>query len=228
MTVLVIEDITLRDKIHVFRNRSDAGNLLAQRLSDYKSSDAIILAIPAGGVPVAHEIAKALGCLMDLIIVRKIQIPGNTEAGFGAMGPDGEVVFNERLMRQLRLTQTEIEQQVEKTKKALEARNQAYRGGRPFPNVEQRVVIIVDDGLASGYTMYEAVKFLRKKGPKKIIIAVPTSPELTIQMLLPDVDEIYCLNVRKSFTFAVADAYRDWYDVSDEEVISLLEGAQKF
>lgn len=223
----LIEDENLRDKIHVFRNRSDAGNLLAQRLSDYKSSDAIILAIPAGGVPVANEIAKSLELKMDLLIVRKVQIPGNTEAGFGAVGPDGEVVFNKGLMTQLRLTQREIEQQVEKTKKVLEARNLTYRGGRPFPDVEKKVVIVVDDGLASGYTMYEAVRFLKKKGAQKIVIAVPTAPERTIQMLLPNVDEIYCLNVRKSLTFAVADAYRAWYDVSDEEVLSLLKVAQK-
>jgi predicted phosphoribosyltransferase len=219
---LVIEDERLRDKTRVFDDRAQAGKLLAERLSDYKASDAIILAIPAGGVPVAFEIANALGLMMDIIVVRKIQIPDNPEAGFGAVGPEGDVIFNERLLSRLNLSQKEIELQIEKTKRVLEERNLKYRGKRPFPDLKNRVVILVDDGLASGYTMYEAVRFIKRKEPEKIIIAVPTAPRHTIDMLLPNVDEIYCLNIRSSYYFAVADAYKLWYDVDDKEVISLL------
>ena len=105
----LIEERSLRNKLHIFKDRAEAGRLLAKRLVGYTSSEAFVLAIPAGGVPVAYEVAKNLKLLMDIIIVRKIQIPGNTEAGFGAMGPDGEVIFNETLLRSLRLTKEEIE-----------------------------------------------------------------------------------------------------------------------
>lgn len=219
----LIDEPLLRDKIGIFSGRDEAGKMLARMLSHYSSANAIVLAIPAGGVPVAHEIAKYLKLPLDLIIVRKIQIPDNTEAGFGAVGPDGEAVFNEMLLSQLRLTERVIKEQVEKTKLSLEARNRKFRKGKTFPDLRDKTVIVVDDGLASGYTMYEAVNFLRKKGPEKIIIAVPTAPERTIQMLLPAADEIYCLNVRRAYHFAVAEAYRVWYDVEDEEVLSLLD-----
>ncbi|OGW27580.1 MAG: hypothetical protein A2X59_10185 [Nitrospirae bacterium GWC2_42_7] len=219
----LIDEPLLRDKTWIFDSRKDAGKMLGRRLSHYASTDSIVLAVPAGGVPVAHEIAKYLKLPLDLIIVRKIQIPGNTEAGFGAVGPDGEAVFNEMLLSQLRLTERTIKEQVEKTKLSLEARNRKFRKGRPFPDLRDKTVIVVDDGLASGYTMYEAMRFLRKKGPEKIVIAVPTAPERTIEMLLPEADEIYCLNVRRAYHFAVAEAYRAWYDVGDEEVLSLLD-----
>jgi predicted phosphoribosyltransferase len=217
----LIEDPDLRNRIYVFRNRAHAGRLLAERLKDYESSDALVLAIPAGGVPVAYEIAKNLGLLMDIVIVRKIQIPGNTEAGFGAVGPDGEVIFNDKLLRALSLTGEEIQMQVAKAKEVLRKRNLIYRKGRSFPDLKERTVILVDDGLASGYTMSEAIRFTERKKAGRIIMAVPTSPESSIKLLLPRVDELYCLNIR-GYPFAVADAYDDWYDLSDEEVISLL------
>ncbi|NWF51770.1 MAG: phosphoribosyltransferase [Nitrospirae bacterium] len=219
----LIEDITLRDKIHVFDDRAEAGKRLSVILYEYKWKNLIILAVPAGGVPVAHEIAKSFGALLDLIIVRKVQIPGNPEAGFGAVGPDGEVVFNEILMNRLGLTDEEVKEQVEKTKRIVEARNQIYRSGRPFPDLQNKDVIIVDDGLASGYTMYEAVRFIKRRDASKVIVAVPTAPQRTVNMLLSEVDELYCLNIRRTSFFAVADAYRNWFDLSDEEAISILQ-----
>ncbi|TAL27465.1 MAG: phosphoribosyltransferase [Nitrospirae bacterium] len=217
----LIEDIKLRGKSFVFRDRAEAGKLLAEMLSDYESSDTIILAIPAGGVPVAYEIARRLKLLMDVLIVRKIQIPGNTEAGFGAMGPDGEVIFNQSLMRTLRLTKEEILQQVDKTRKVLEARDRLYRGGRQFPELSGKDVILVDDGLASGYTTSAAVGYAEKRNAKRIIAAVPTASDSSINLILPLVDKLYCLNIR-GYPFAVAEAYEKWYDLSDEEVSSLL------
>jgi len=219
----LIEDISLRDEVHVFTDRAEAGRRLSEMLSGYKGRELIVLAIPSGGVPVGYEIARALMVPLDLIIVRKIQFPDNPEAGFGAVGPDGEVIFNESLLRRSRLAEEEINRQVEKTKKVVMARNELFREKRPFPELTGRDVIIVDDGLASGFTMYEAVRFIKRRGAGKVIVAVPTAPERTVSMLLPEVDELYCLNIRRTPFFAVADAYKNWYDVSDEEVISILK-----
>jgi len=218
----LIDDAGLRDKVRVFQDRADAGRLLAARLGAYRGADALVLAIPAGGVPVGFEIAEAIRAQLDIIIVRKIQIPGNTEAGFGAVGPDGEVIFNEKMLLGLRLTEKEIAQQVETTRKGVERRIRIFRKGRPYPEVAGKTVILADDGLATGFTMAEAVRFLRRRKAEKIVVAVPTAPLSTAEMLLPDVDELFCLNIRTFYPFAVADAYRKWYDVGDEEVTRLL------
>ena len=134
----LFEDKSLRNKSYVFRDRSEAGDLLAERLSDILFPEGIILAIPAGGIPVALEITRKLHLPLDLMIVRKVQIPGNPEAGFGAMGPDGEVIFNEPLLRRLRLTEDDIEKQVAQTRQIVEERNRVFRRGRPFPDVRER------------------------------------------------------------------------------------------
>ena len=217
----LIENIRLRHRAPVFKDRADAGRQLAESLADYASSGALVLAIPSGGVPVAHEIAINLALEMDVIIVRKVQLPDNTEAGFGAVGPEGEVIFNDRLIKSLRLSPEAIRQQVEKTKKVIEARDLAFRKGKPFPDLKEKTIILADDGLASGYTMVEAVIFAAKKKAGKIIVAVPTASENSISFLLPSVDELHCLNVR-GYPFAVAEAYLKWHDLSDDEVISIL------
>lgn len=218
----LIEDWSLRNKMHVFKDRKEAGWLLARRLSGYKDVNGIVLAIPSGGVPVAAEIAKALVLPLDVIIVRKIQLPDNTEAGFGAVGPDGEVSLNTNLISQLRLTKKEVKRQIQITVDTIKRRNELFRGGRQFPLLKDKVVIIVDDGLASGYTMLSAVDFIKRHKPEKVVVAVPTAPKETVDLILPRVDELVCLNVRSGFTFAVADAYEKWYDLEDEEVISIL------
>ncbi|MDP2846207.1 MAG: phosphoribosyltransferase family protein [Candidatus Methanoperedens sp.] len=218
----LIEEVSLRNKLHVFEDRTEAGSLLAGKLIQYRDSGGIVLGIPSGGTPVAREIAAALHLPMDLMIVRKLQIPYNTEAGFGAMGPDGEIILNEGLLAQLGLTEDEIMEQAKKTEEVIKRRNQLFRGGRPFPSLKDMVVILVDDGLASGYTMLAAVGFVKRKAPKKIIVAVPTASKRTVELLLPEVDELICLNVRHGISFAVADAYRNWYDLSDEEVLSII------
>jgi predicted phosphoribosyltransferase len=219
----LFEDRSLRNKTFIFKDRAEAGKRLAQKLSKFVSPEALVLAIPAGGVPVACEISRVLKLPLDLMIVRKIQIPGQTEAGFGAVGPDGETIFNEELLRRLRLRGEVIQQKVEETKKVVEARNQFFRDGRPFPPVKGKTVILVDDGLASGFTMMEAVRFMRRREAEKVIVAIPTAPEDSVNRLLPEADEIFCLNVRTFFPFAVADAYENWYDLTDQEVISLLK-----
>jgi len=218
----IIEDSSLRDKLYVFKDRKEAGMLLAQRLLGYKGTDGIVLGIPSGGVPVAAEIAKAIVLPLDLIIMRKVQIPYNPEAGFGAVGPDSKVLLNEELLRSLDLSEKEVEQQIQMTMNIIKRRNGLFRKGLPFPSVKNRVVIIVDDGLASGYTMLSAIDFVKRHEPQKLVVAVPTGSERTVDFILPNVDELICLNVRSGLSFAVADAYENWYDLEDDEVISIL------
>ena len=218
----LIEEVSLSDKYHVFEDRMESGRRLSEKLVKYKGSDSIVLAIPAGGVPVAAEIATALNLPADLLIVRKIQLPDNTEAGFGAMGPEGEFVLNEPLVHYLGLREDDIVTQKLKTRDVINWREQVFRDGRPYQDMNNKNAIIVDDGLASGYTLLAAIGFIRRKGAKKIIAVVPTASRKTVEFILPQVDELVCLNVRAGFFFAVADAYRNWYDLEDDEVISLI------
>jgi putative phosphoribosyl transferase len=222
----LIEDTKLRNKTYVFDNREEAGKLLSKELAHYKGTHTIILAIPSGGVPVAIEIQRALSVDLDLMIVRKAQLPWTTEAGFGAVNLDGDVVLNDKLIRSVALTEETIEEQVDKTREIIEKRNLHFRKGKREPAVKDRTVIIVDDGLASGYTMRAALQFVRKRNPCEIVIAAPTGSYRTITALMKEVDSIYCLNVREGFPFAVADAYREWYDLTDDDVIDLMKRLQ--
>lgn len=215
----------MKNLTRVFRDRFDAGEVLGRMLAPFyaQKSDLTVLAIPMGGVPVALRIHKALTCPLDLVIVRKIQIPGNTEAGFGAMTSEGDVFLNESLLRDLRLRPDQIEQQTRKVKADLEQRNRSLRAGRPFPDLKDRTVILVDDGLASGYTMKASIHMCAKRNAGKIVVAVPTAPRRTLDAIQDSVSEIYCANIRDVFSFAVAEAYQAWHDLSDEQTLALLE-----
>jgi len=223
MRMNLIEEPSLRDRKYVFKNREEAGLLLAKKLKKYSKKNVIVLAIPAGGVPVGKIIAEKLEAKFDLMIVRKIQFPDNPEAGFGAMSFDGEIILNEGLIRRSFLTREEIERQIKKMKKEIERRVELFRGSKKFPKLEGKIVILVDDGLATGYTMLVAIKCVKKYKPKKLIVAIPTGNSNAISLIADEVDEIYCLNVRDEFIFAVADAYEEWHDLSDEEVLRLLD-----
>jgi predicted phosphoribosyltransferase len=181
------------------------------------------LAIPNGGVPVASVIAEELGAELYLTIVRKLQIPDNPEAGFGALTPDGSLLLNKRLMENLGLTDVDVLKQKEKALKSICSR-QAYFGKRAEPpNLNTRTVIIVDDGLASGFTMEAAVKSARSQGAGQIIIAVPTSSMSAHRRLESQVDKIICPDLSRLRIFAVADAYQNWYDLGEEEVLNILK-----
>jgi putative phosphoribosyl transferase len=218
----LLDDPVLRNRTHVFADRAAAGKRLAGMLQDYKGKPVRLFAIPAGGVPVAAEIARALGVPLDLVIVRKIQLPWTTEAGFGALDPDGTPLFNEALLSRMPLTPEQIAAQVAKTEANLREREEHLRGGRPYPDLAGAATIIVDDGLASGYTMQAAVGFLKRKDAGPLIVAVPTALDRTAQALLPKVDLLVCPNLRSGLSFAVADAYENWYDVEQVEVLELL------
>lgn len=223
----LVEDRSLRDKVRVFKDRKEAGVFLAKTLSGYRGVDGLVLGIPSGGVPVAAEIAEYIGLTLDFMIVRKLQIPYNPEAGFGAVGPDGEVSLNADLVSRLGITEKEEKRQIQKTKDIIKVRNELFREGLPFPSLRDKVVIIVDDGLASGYTMLSAVRFIKSHRPNKVVVAVPTAPKRTVDLILPHVDELVCLNVRSGLAFAVADAYENWYDLEEEEVIAILKSLRR-
>jgi putative phosphoribosyl transferase len=218
----LIEDPALKDRIHVFFDRVSAGQQLAARLQDYHGRAIHLFAIPAGGVPVAAEIARHLAIPLDLIIVRKIQLPWTTEAGFGALNPAGQAVINEDLLSRMPLSPEEIEVQIQRTAAVMREREAILRNNKPYARLDGQPAMLVDDGLASGYTMRAAVQFLKDQGAGQLIVAVPTGSERTVWELLPLVDELYCLNVRGGFSFAVADAYENWYDLTEEEVLSVL------
>jgi len=182
----------------------------------------IILAIPAGGVPVAVEISKNLKVQLDFAVTRKLHIPWNREAGFGAVSWDKTVILNRSLVDSLGLSNGDIRYCVREEKKLIYSRLQKFRENVPFPDLEGKTVIVVDDGLASGFSMLVTVKTLRKKA-RFVVLAVPTAPVSAINLLKPYVNQIVCLNIRSGSYFAVAQAYKEWYDLNDEEVIHLIK-----
>ena len=177
-----------------------------------------MLGVPSGGVPVGSVVAEEIHVPFDVIVVRKIQIPWNTEAGFGAVTEDGDVILNEPLIEQLGLTKLSVDKATAETKRVVEERLKKFRGERPPFSLHDKIVLLVDDGLASGYTMLVAVRSIRRKKPREIVIAVPTASEGAVKLLAHEADRIVCLNIRGGSVFAVADAYIKWYDLSDEEV----------
>jgi putative phosphoribosyl transferase len=222
MAATIIEDPRLRNRTDIFEDRDEAGEYLAQFLEGFRGQDAIVLAIPSGGVPVALAISSHLGLPFDLLIIRKIPIPGNTEAGFGAISLEGDMMLNDSMVGMLGLTGEEIEELAKPVRDELKARNHIFREDRPWPELKDKVVILADDGLASGYTMMTAARMVRRRGPEKIVVAVPTASLHTINLVAEVMDMIVCPNIRTGSYFAVADAYRNWYDLSREVVIDQL------
>jgi predicted phosphoribosyltransferase len=223
MTATVIEDSTLSNRTGVYQDRDDAGEHLATSLEQFQGKDAIVLAIPSGGVPVGLAVSSRLELPFDLLIIRKIPIPGYTESGFGAVSLEGDMMLNEPLVRELGLTREEIEVLAKPVHEGLLARNRIFREDRPWPELAGKTVILVDDGLASGYTMLAAVRVVQRRKPSQIVVAVPTASASTIKLLATHVDTIFCPNIRSGYSFAVADAYRNWYDLDRIEVINLLK-----
>lgn len=208
----------------LFRDRTDAGNKLAQQLIEYKDRDAFVLAIPRGGVPVGYEVASQLHAEFDVILPRKIPIPWNPEAGLGAMIADGTIVLNEALVRGLDMSSEEIEQAASEVRKEIDRQAQTFRGDRRAPDVEEKTVVIVDDGLASGYTMLAAVESVRRCNPKRIVVAVPVASKAAVKLITPRVDSLVALIVGESLPFAVAGYYMIWHDLTNENVMSYLGG----
>lgn len=220
----VMDIVELRDGLHIFRDRAHAGRTLAGMLDSYRGKDALVLAIPAGGVPVASVIAGDLDLPLDIVVVSKITLPWNTEAGYGAVAFDGTVLLNEKLLPRLGLSEQEIQEGIERTSQKVARRVISLRGERAFPDFSQQPAILVDDGLASGFTLLAGVEALRKAKAGRIIVAIPTGHWDSVQMIAPRVDAVYCANIRRGLSFAVADAYQKWSDVSDEDVATIMAG----
>ncbi|TYO97471.1 putative phosphoribosyltransferase [Geothermobacter ehrlichii] len=212
----------LRERSGVFADRRQAGLLLAELLEPLELNSPLLLAIPAGGVPVGVAIAEQTGWPLDLAVASKITLPWNSEAGYGAVAFDGGVLLNERLLPQLGMSEEEILHGIRQTRNRVKQRNRTLRDDRPLPEVRRRTVILVDDGLASGLTMRVAVNALRKAGAATLIAAVPTAHIDAVNTLRQEGVSVCCANLRSSYPFAVAAAYRSWYDVSELEVLDLL------
>jgi putative phosphoribosyl transferase len=205
----------------IFRDRRDAGQKLAEVITALWPHNPLVLAIPRGGVPIGCEVSKALHAPFDLIIPRKLPIPYNPEAGFGAVTPEGTVVLNEELVRQLGLSKADIDNIVMTVMDEVQRRVKAYRPGPPL-EMKGKTVIITDDGLASGYTMIAAVREVKKKSPAKVIVAVPCSPRSSVERLEREADGVISLTVQDYGSFAVASYYQSFPDLSDGEVLAML------
>lgn len=217
----------LRDRTGVFRDRDHGGEILAEMLTDYIGGDAIVVAIPAGGVPVAKVVAERLNLPLDLAVVSKITLPWNTEVGYGAVAFDGTVRLNESVVARFWLTEEQIQQGIDKTSQKVAKRLKAFRGTGNWPGFSGKQAILVDDGLASGFTMFVAVEALKKTGADSLNVAVPTGHENAIVRIASEVGTIYCANIRGGSSFAVADAYTKWSDVGEVEAASLLVDYQR-
>ncbi|MFW5920364.1 MAG: phosphoribosyltransferase [Polyangiales bacterium] len=219
----IVDDENLRGRPHVFRDREHAGAIMAELLSDLSGTDTVVLAIPAGGAPVAARIARALRLPLDVAVVSKVTLPWNSEAGYGAVAFDGTARLNDQLLSRLDLSADQIEHGVAKTRRKVEQRVERLRGGRPPLALADKTVVLVDDGLASGFTMRVAVEAVRSAGARRVVVAAPTGHERAVQGLSEMADEVRCANVRGGPSFAVADAYERWRDVTVAEAREALD-----
>jgi predicted phosphoribosyltransferase len=259
----LVEIQPLHDRMRVFADRAHAGRLLAGMLASYRNSNAVVLAIPAGGVPVAAVIARELMLppesanapslargprlhpVVDVAVVSKITLPWNSEAGFGAVAFDGSACLNQLLIDKLSLGEAanrpslacsprlapigeeDIREGIDRTRHKVMRRVQRFRGNRPFPVSASTPVIVVDDGLASGYTILAAIEALRKAGARLIVVAVPTGQVDSVRRIAGEVDALYCANVRERRQFAAADAYLSWSDVEEDTAPGMLQREPK-
>jgi predicted phosphoribosyltransferase len=209
----------------VFRDRVEAGDVLAAWLGHYAGRpEVLVLALPRGGVPVAGRVAEALGAPLDVFVVRKLGVPGHEELAMGAIASGGVLVRNEEVVGKLGLSEDTLRRVAEVERHELARRERRYREDRPPPDLAGRVVILVDDGLATGSTMRAAVEAARRLGPARVVVAVPTAPASTCQRLQEVADEVVCATTPRPFR-AVGNSYRSFPQTSDEEVRSLLEAA---
>ena len=212
---------------HIFDNRFDAGRQLAEKLSEFRGQPVVVLAIPNGGVPVALQVALALGAQLDLVISRKIPLPLRPEGGFGAVADDGTVMFDQEALKKNSLTQQQISYQVSKVRSEIQQRSLLYRGGRPLSVASGKIAIIVDDGLASGYTMMAAVESVRRRRPKEIVAAVPAASATAVKQVARVADRVVTVTTAFVPRFYVSDYYRYWHVLSDEEGLKCLREWQR-
>ncbi len=222
---MLIEDQQLRNQYSIFKSRRSAGFLLGPYIS-LENIDVMYI-IPRGGIPVGLGILEfplvSAKTIFNLLIIRKIQVPRTTEAGMGAITPNGQVYLNETLISQLSVENSHLELQIERATQEIEKRRRELQFTLNLPNVYGKKVLLVDDGIASGFSMIAGAKWLKQQGAEEIVISVPTAPISSIRLIEPHVEKIICLNVRTQYPFAVADAYQDWYDLDNKEAKYFLQ-----
>lgn len=205
----------------VFRDRIDAGRQLAFRLLHYKGKDVVVLGIPRGGVIVAAEVASQLGAPLDVIIPRKIGAPFNPELAVGAVAPDGTVIYDEDLLERCRIEKSSLQKEIAQEIEEIRERLRLYRGERHPLDCAGKTVIVIDDGIATGFTVQAALRSLRRENPEQLVLAVPVAPRDTLERLQQEVDELICLVTPEMF-YAVGQFYDDFHQTTHEEVIAAL------
>jgi putative phosphoribosyl transferase len=213
--------------IHQFRDRAEAGQLLALRLAHYADrNDVLVLALPRGGLPVAFEIAQSIHAPLDVFLVRKIGVPGYEELAMGAVATGNVHVLHSDLVQALRISQSMVEAAIARELQELDRREKVYRRSRPSPDVGGRTVILVDDGLATGSTMQAAVAALKQQQPARIVVAVPVAPREACEEFKAEVDEVVCAETPESF-YAVGLSFENFTQLNDDEVRNILERAEQ-
>ena len=207
----------------LFENRFDAGKQLAERLMAYKNEPTIVLAIPNGGLPIGLQVALAIGAELDVVIARKIPIPLRPEGGFGAVADDGTTILNNEIVKSLGLTQSQINYQVAGVRTDIQQRSIFYRSKRPLSMVAGKTAIIVDDGLAAGYTMMAAIESVRRRRPARIVVAVPVASELAVRKVEKVADRVVTVTTALVPKFYVSYFYRYWNVVSDDDGLKCLK-----
>lgn len=207
----------------IFENRYDAGRQLAAKLTEYRKQQAIVLAIPNGGLPVGLQVALALEADLDMVISRKIPIPLRPEGGFGAVADDGATMLNHEVLKGLNLSEQQINYQVSKVRNDIQQRSLLYRGDRLLSVITGKIAIITDDGLASGYTMMAAVESIRRRQPKEIVVAVPAASAQAVKQVEKTADRVVTVVTAFVPRFYVSDFYRYWHVLSDEEGLKVFK-----
>ena len=206
----------------LFRNRVEAGRKLAMALADYKGKEVVVLGIPRGGVVVASEVARALGAPLDLVVTRKIEAPGEPEYALGAVTQEGDVIMDRQAAESLGASQAYLEDQIRKKREEVKERMERLRGNAPYPELEGKVVIIVDDGIATGSSVGAAVISVKKRKPREIVVAVPVAPADSVKTLSEEGAKVVCLETPRLF-FAIGEFYGDFNQVEDLEVRRILD-----
>jgi len=206
----------------LFRDREEAGKRLAEAVKRFKGEDVVVLGIPRGGLVVAGEVAKALGAPLDIVVTRKIEAPGEPEYALGAVTQEGDVIMDRQAAESVGASPEYLESQVRKKREEVKERMQRLRGDAPYPRLEGKLVIIVDDGIATGSSVVAAVMSVRKRKPKEIVVAVPVAPAEAIEALAEEGAKVVCLETPGLF-FAIGEFYRNFDQVDDLEVRRILD-----
>ena len=211
----------------VYSTREQAGEMLARRLMPYARHNVVVLGVPRGGLPVAKEVADALGAPLDVVVVRKLGAPGQPELGIGAVvdGDHPRAIFNKNIIEHLGVSDEYIDAEIARQLNEVHRREREYRGGRAKISLTSKTVIVIDDGVATGSSIRAALRGVRRQKPKRLVLAVPVAPADTIKALRSEADEIVCLETPENF-HAVGQFYRDFHQISDDEVKTILQSKQ--